>query len=248
MPDLSAIQWILAAAVGLFLGFSKTGVAGAGILVVPLMATIFPVKASVGILLPMLIVGDFMAVAYYRRHAVWRHLVGLLPWVLVGMPLGYLALKYSNNQQMKTALGFLVLGLVALQIVKGRCGHWMENKLPHTWWFVALAGLLSGFATTLANAAGPIMSVYLLAKGLPKKEFIGTGAWYYMIVNLLKFPLYVSLGIITTDSLAFNAWMAPAILLGAVLGILVLPRIPQKLFEWIVILMTAIASLRLILS
>jgi len=248
LPELDATQWAFAVVVGLVLGFTKTGVAGMGILVVPLMATIFPVKESVGILLPMLIVGDVVAVGYYRQHAVWRHLVRLLPWVVAGMPLGYLALRYADDEQMKFVLGVLVLGLIGLRVFRGRFGKWIDAHLPRAWWFVVLVGVLAGFATTLANAAGSIMSVYLLTQGLQKREFVGTGAVFYMIVNLIKLPAYATLGIITTPSLAFDAAMAPVILAGAVLGILLLPRIPQKLFEWLVIILAAVASIRMMVS
>jgi len=190
LPELDATQWAFAVVVGLVLGFTKTGVAGMGILVVPLMATIFPVKESVGILLPMLIVGDVVAVGYYRQHAVWRHLVRLLPWVVAGMPLGYLALRYADDEQMKFVLGVLVLGLIGLRVFRGRFGKWIDAHLPRAWWFVVLVGVLAGFATTLANAAGSIMSVYLLTQGLQKREFVGTGAVFYMIVNLIKLPAY----------------------------------------------------------
>jgi len=242
VPDLTLAQWGLAVVAGLFVGFAKTGVAGIGILAIPLMAMAFGAKASVGTLLPMLIVGDFIAVGYYRRHAVWRHLVHLLPWVLLGLALGFLALRPLKGPQMQLVLGSLILALIGLQIARKRCGDWMEHKLPHTWWFSALIGILAGFATMLANAAGPIMVLYFLTRNLPKKEFIGTGAWFYLVVNLIKAPLFHGQGMITADSLLLNAWMAPAIIAGAVLGILVLPRISQDLFTRAVLLLAILAS------
>jgi uncharacterized membrane protein YfcA len=248
VPELDAIQWTLAVVVGLFLGFTKTGVAGMNILVVPLMAMIFPARESVGALLPMLIVGDIVAVGYYHRHAVWRHVLPLLPWVMAGMPLGFLALKHLDNETMKVVLGVLVLSLIGLRVVRGRFGEWLDRTLPSAWWFIALVGLLAGFATGLANAAGSIMSVYLLTQGLPKKEFVGTGAVFYMIVNLVKLPVYTWLGIVTAGSLTLNGCLVPAILVGAVLGILLLPRIPQRLFNWLIIILAAAASIRMMLS
>lgn len=242
MPDLTAVQWCLAVAAGLLVGFAKTGIAGIGILAIPLMAMAFGAKASVGALLPMLIVGDFVAVGYYRRHAVWPCLIHLLPWVGVGLALGFLALGPLKGPEMQLVLGTLILALVGLQVARKRFGEWAEHRLPHTWWFSATIGVLAGFATMLANAAGPIMVLYFLTRNLPKKEFIGTGAWYYLIVNLIKAPLFCTRGMITADSLLLNAWMAPAILFGAVLGILALPRIPQELFTRAVLVLAFIAS------
>lgn len=248
MPDLAPAAWTLAVAAGLMIGFTKTGVAGMGILVVPIMASIFPVKQSVGVLLPMLIVGDVIAVSFYRRHTQWRLLLRLVPWVLAGMPLGYLALRYADNPEMKVALGTLLLVLIVLAAVQKRWGRWLEKKLPHAWWFAAPMGGLAGFATTLANAAGPITTVYLVVQGLKKREFLGTVAVFYGTVNLLKVAPFAHLGLITRESLLFNACMVPAIGAGAVAGILLLPKIPQRLFEWLILALAAAASVRMMVS
>jgi uncharacterized membrane protein YfcA len=248
LPDLDPTAWALAIAAGLMIGFTKTGVAGMGILVVPMMAAIFPVKQSVGVLLPMLIVGDVIAVSYYRRHTQWRVLLRLLPWVLAGMPLGLLALHYADNAQMKVALGTLLLALIVLAAVQKRWGRWLEAKLPHAWWFAAPMGGLAGFATTLANAAGPITTIYLLVQGLKKREFLGTVAVFYGTVNLLKAGPFTHMGLISGESLVFNACMVPAIGAGAVAGILLLPKIPQRLFEWLILALAAAASVRLMVA
>ena len=247
MVHLETWQWGLAAAAALIMGFSKTGMSGLGILAIPMMAVAFPARESTGIVLPMLICGDVLAVAYYRRDAVWGHLFKLIPWVIPGLLLGYMALGRINEPQMRIVLGGIVLAMIALQVVRARCGDWMENKLPHTWWFAAFMGLLAGFATMLANAAGPVMVVYLLAHGLPKKEFMGTGAWYFLIVNCLKVPLSANLGLVTPSTLTINACLIPVILVGGVLGILFITRIPQKTFEKAVLLIAALASVNLLI-
>ena len=246
--QLDATTWAVAVAAGLMLGFTKTGVAGMGILVVPIMAGLFPVKESVGILLPMLLVGDVIAVTYYRKHTQWRHLLRLLPWVLAGMPVGYLALRFADNEQMKVGLGGLLLVLIVLAVLQKRWGQWLEAKLPHAWWFAAPMGALAGFATTAANAAGPITTVYMWVQDLKKHEFMGTVAVFFGTVNLLKVVPYAHLGLISRESLVFDACLIPAIGLGAVAGIWLLPRIPQRLFEWLVLALAAAASVRLVLA
>jgi len=248
MIELEPWQWAVAGVAALLVGFSKTGIAGLGILIVPLMVEVFPAKESVGALLPMLIVGDVFAVVYYRRHAVWGHLVGLLPWVMGGIALGFVALRSMNSDQLKPALGSLVLVLIGLRLVRHRFGDWFENRLPRAWWFVAGVGVVAGFATMLGNAAGAIMSVYLLAQGLKKREFMGTGAWFYMIVNLVKVPLNVQLGLVSGGSLLFDACVVPAIVVGALVGVRVLPVVPQKVFDRVILVLAAAASVRLIVS
>jgi len=240
--DLNLLYGVAAAAL---VGFSKTGVPGLGILIVPLMAMLFVGKDSVGALLPMLILGDLFALAYYRRHARWEQLWRLLPWVVVGMIPGGLVLWKLDNKSFIPFLGGMVLVLVALELARRK---FRFDRVPQAWWFVAGAGFLCGFATTVGNVAGPIMGIYLLSMGLGKKEFMGTGAWYYFIVNSLKIPIFLAIGIINRPTLTFDLWAIPVIAVGALIGAKALPRIPQKVFDGAVIFLAAIAALRLVLA
>ena len=100
--ELTVSQMIQGAIAAFLTGFSKTGVVGLGVLIVPLMASVFPAKASTGALLPMLIFGDLFAVAWYRQHAQWRILARILPWVLPGLALGDIALKHMSARRSGT--------------------------------------------------------------------------------------------------------------------------------------------------
>jgi uncharacterized protein len=248
MPDLSGAQWIVGGLCAVLVGFSKTGIAGLGIVIIPIMAEVFPARESTAAMLLMLLVGDFFAVAYYRRHAVWKTLIALLPWVLPGIALGWLALGRLDDQQLKPVLGGLILALIAFQIFRTRAGEWMDKRLPHVWWFVAAIGLVAGFATMLGNAAGAIMTVFFLAKGMPKNAFMGTSAWFYLLVNLIKVPFSASLGLANPETLTFAALMIPGITAGAFIGVKVLPRLPQKVFNRIVLAIAILASLRLVIN
>ena len=90
--------------------------------------------------------------------------------------------------------------------------------MPHTWWFAALTGVMAGFTTMVANAAGPVMLLYLLAVGLPKLTFIGTGAWFFMLVNAFKVPFSLKLGLITTNSLIVDAILLVPMIPGSFCG------------------------------
>jgi|WetSurMetagenome_2_1015567.scaffolds.fasta_scaffold31180_4 uncharacterized protein len=248
MPDLSAAQWILGVVCALLIGFSKTGIVGLGIAIVPVMAAVFPPRESTGAMLLMLIVGDCFAVAYYRRHAVWKTLIALLPWVLPGIVLGWLALDRLNDVQLKPALGGLILALVVLQLAFTRTSKWMEERLPHAWWFVAVVGIVAGFATMLGNAAGAVIPIFLIVKGMKKDAFMGTSAWFFLLVNLIKVPFSANLDLANGQTLTFAALMIPAITAGAIIGVKVLPRVPQKVFNWIVMAIAVLASVRLVVS
>ena len=242
--ELNASQWALAALAAVLVGFSKCGVPGTGILVVPLMALVFPAKMSVGVLTPMLIVGDVFAVAFYRRHAQWNKLWSLFPSVAVGMVAAAWLLSRVDSQQMKPILGWLVLGLLVLDFIRQQLG-W--NQVPHHPLFIVVMGFLGGFGTTLGNVAGPIMTIYFLARGLDKNAFIGTFSWFFLIVNVCKIPIYLHLGMTTTGSLEFNLYMIPLITVGALVGRWLLPRIPEKTFAALVMLLAAAGALRLII-
>ena len=236
-----ALLWAGAGAV--LIGLAKNGVPGLGILVVPLLAHAFPARESVGILLPMLIVGDVTAIILYRRHAQWRKLLGLLPYVILGGIVAGFVLARLDNESLRPLLGALILGLLVLELIRMRA-NWI--RLPHHPLFVGGIGVSAGFATTIGNAAGPIMNLYFLSRALPKHQFVGTAAWFFFVVNASKVPLYVHLDMITGQTLLLNVAMVPLILLGALAGYKLLPVIPQKLFNGLVLAVTALAALGLL--
>lgn len=247
MGELSGYSWAAMCVAAAIIGLAKTGFPGAGILAIPLVAMVIPARASTGLILPMLLVGDVLAVAYYRRHAVWRHLAKLVPCAVAGILVGYALLGIVNDAVLKPAIGALILAMLALN-------RWRRPQadgyadMPRGLWFPVTLGLLAGITTMMANAAGPIMTIYLLAMRLPKEAFIGTGAWYFLLLNAFKVPFSWNLGLITPDSLRVNAQLAPLIIAGGVLGAWAVKLVPQAAFTRIVELLTAAAAAQLVLS
>jgi hypothetical protein len=243
--DLHGWQWAFLATAAFFVGLSKTGIAGLGILPVALFANALTARESTGALLPLLLAGDAFGVAFYRKHADWSHLWKLFPWVILGVVAGFLAL--DRVRSVDEMIGWILLFMVALHLWRQRQSDQVADLMPHTWWFAALTGVLAGFTTMVANAAGPVMLLYLLAVGLPKLTFIGTGAWFFMLVNAFKVPFSLKLGLITTNSLMVDAILLVPMLPGALLGPVILRHINQKAFEMMVLVLTVIAALRLVL-
>ena len=227
---LTAGGWTLTAVSSFIAGLSKTGIPGLGIIFVPLFAFVLPARVSTGALLPLLILGDAVAVIWYRRHAVWRHLLRLFPWALAGIVIGFFAMGRINDRELRPVIGVIVIVMLGVGLWRDLASRGKAD-VPSAWWFAALAGLLAGATTMLANAAGPVMMIYLLAMRLPKDEFLGTGAWFFAVLNWVKVPFSISLGLITPASLAFDAVLSGAVLAGAVLGILAARRLPQKAFN-----------------
>jgi uncharacterized membrane protein YfcA len=236
--QLSCWQWIWLGAAAFCSGLSKTGIAGLGIVPVVIFANLLPARESTGALLPLLICGDVFGVVRFRKHASWPHLLRLFTWVIVGVIAGYFALGRVNDAQVRRIIGVVLLLMVGLHWWRGRHPDDLAARLPHTLWFTGLIGILAGFTTMVANAAGPVMALYLLAIGLPKLVFIGTAAWFFMLVNAFKVPFSVKLGLITGDSLRMDALLLLPLLPGAWLGPRLLHHINQRVFERMVLLFT----------
>ncbi len=246
LPHLTAHQWWLAAIAALCIGLAKSGFAGVGTVTVLLMAEIMPARESTGAVLPLLICGDIFASAAFRRHAQWRHIWRMLPPALAGVVVGYFLMQRIKGDFFRPVIGWIVLVLVILQVArKWKPGAF--DHVPHTRWFAWLMGSSSGIATMMANAAGPIMTLYLLAINLPKIEFVGTSALFFLIVNVIKVPFSAHLGLINGSSLALNVILVPFVALGILIGRRMLAIVPQQLFEILVLIFAIAASIRLIL-
>jgi uncharacterized protein len=241
ISELQTHQWVLGIASGLVIGMAKTGLSGLTLFFIPLMAISFGGRASTGILLPMLCVGDFLAVALYRQHGEGKYILKLLPSTLCGMGVGVVVGRSLSDNAFRIMMGGIILFLLAMMIWQDAS---RKNKsFPSAWWFSVLTGLLAGFATMIGNAAGPVMSVYLLSMRLPKNTFIGTAAWFFLIINLLKIPLQVFFWKnISTASMTFDAIMIPIIAVGAFIGFRVTGKIPERAYRIFVITMTGLSA------
>jgi uncharacterized membrane protein YfcA len=239
MPELEGWQWLLGLISAVMFGVAKTGAPGAGIFAIPLMVlAVGDARHAAAWTAPILTTGDIFAVLYWRRHADARKLFSLIPWVLIGMGGGALALSLSERV-MRRMVGVTVLSMLALYIARRR------NLTGHVGGNPSLYGIGAGFATTVANAAGPVMNMYLLTRRLPKEQFVATGAWFFFVVNVAKMPIYVAYGLVSRTSLLFDLLMVPAVICGGLGGLWIVRRMPQRVFETLVIVLTAISSILL---
>lgn len=239
--ELTSGQWIILALSGLLIGMSKTGITGVGLMVVPLLANYFGGRPSVGLLLPILIFADIFAVGWYNRHAQWKHILRLIPWAFAGIIAATFIGKNISDQSFNRLLAVLVIGGIGILIWQDiRAG---KLKIPRSKWFAGGMGLLGGFSTMIGNAAGPVMALYLLSMRLPKNSYIGTGAWFFFIVNLSKVPLHVwSWKTITRASFLLDLMMIPAIAAGAFLGIWLVRLLPERYYRILVIATTLLSA------
>ena len=239
MLDLVPWAWVLLALAAAIVGVSKTALPGASTISVALFAAFLPARTSTGALLLLLIVGDVFALLAYRRHAHWPTLLRLAPAVVAGVLFGALFLAFADNALVKPVIGIILLGMVAITLWRRRTSRRdARTGLAMT----AGYGALGGFTTMVANAGGPVMSMYLLAMRTPVKVFLGTAAWFFAIVNIVKLPVLVGLGLITVPVLLVDAVLAPLVVIGALFGRWLIPHVQQALFDRIVMILTVVGA------
>ncbi|MHC4518429.1 MAG: sulfite exporter TauE/SafE family protein [Planctomycetota bacterium] len=246
MPELEPIGWFVIGLCAFLVGAAKTGIPGIGILPALLMAQVLPALQSTGMLLGILILGDLFGAGYHRRNAKWSHMIRLLPAAFAGIVAGYFAMKRITDDQLKPIIGVIVLVMLVLNYWRTR-SQGADLHVPRQWWFAAGLGFMAGLTSMMANAAGPIMIIYFVAMRLPKVEFVGTSAWFFFIVNWLKVAFSANLDLMTAESVKLNLMMVPAIAMGAVVGIVFLKRIPQKVFNTVVQVLAVAGAVKLLL-
>ncbi|MDD3886537.1 MAG: sulfite exporter TauE/SafE family protein [Victivallaceae bacterium] len=245
LSEVTLLQWSILIASALLVGINKTALPGIGVLPVVLLAQFFETRLSTGLQLIMLAATDLVAVCYYRRHADWRIVGRLMPFALCGLGLGVVTLLFISSEAMKPAIGLVVLGLMALNVVRKRMS---PENLPSGLVIAGICGVLLGFTTQIANAAGPVAAIYFLALRLPKDKYMGCNAWTFLLINWIKLPIFIGEGRITFEALKIDALMIPFLLLGAWAGVKLLPKMPQRIFELVIEVLIFISAVRLVVD
>ena len=243
--DLSAWQWVALTGSGLLNGMHKTGLNGVTMIAIPVMAATFGAKLSSGIILPMLIVGDVIAVFYYRQHAQFKVILQSLPWVLLGVGIGVLVGDAVSDQtfgRLISASIIIGLGFTAYQEFSRR-----DVVVPRSWLVAAFIGTITGFSSMVGNAA-LLMSLYFVALGFNKRQIIGTIAWLFLTVNLIKIPFHVFVwNTITWETMLLDALAFPAILVGAALGLFLIRLIPERPYRLFLMITVGLAAIQLMI-
>ncbi|MGP4089621.1 sulfite exporter TauE/SafE family protein [Streptomyces sp. KR55] len=236
----------------LLVGFSKTAVSGANTVSLAVFAAVLPARASTGVLLPVLIAGDVLAVLTYRRHAHWPTLWRLFPAVAAGVVVGTLFLVWADDEIVRTSIGAILLMMAGVTVWRRRTARAAEEEpgsvTSRAGRIKARSyGVLGGFTTMVANAGGPVMSMYLLSAGFRKLGFLGTSAFFFLIVNVSKVPFSAGLGLIDGRSLLLDSALVVFVVPGALIGRWAVNRINQRLFEQLVIAATVVGGVQLLL-
>ena len=239
------IQWVLAILCAMLVGVSKAGLNSVSIITVSIFAWLFGSKISTGVLLPMLICADILAVFYYKRHAKWHLLGRLAPWIVLGILVGVWVGKDLNEAVFKKMMAVIVF-IVVIGL------FWFEKRplkdVPHSMWFSSTMGMATGFTTMVGNQAGGFANVYFLSMRLSKNDFIGTNAWLFLFINLFKLPFHIfSWQTINAQSIVINLTLLPFLIIGFYVGIYIVKRIVDERYRQVILWLTAAATLFVIL-
>ena len=246
-PDMTAFQLVILAVSALLVGVNKSGIPGLGMLPVILLAVAFELNPgfATGVMLLMICAGDIFAVSYYRKNADWKIVLRLLPYTMFGLALGFVTLRFLHKpEHLRIMIGWIILLLATVHLI--RVAFFKHAPVPSHWAFSAIVGLAAGFTTQVANAAGPVMALYLLSMKLPKDRYVGTCAWFFMIMNWTKLPIFCFEGRVSSAVLYAVLPMLPLILIGAALGVLFVKRAPQRFFEIVIEIIVIVSAVKLL--
>lgn len=243
--ELSLSQYSIALFAAVCIGLSKTGFSGISLIAVLLLEDQFGAKTSVGLVLPLLILADLCVYPAFRRFGSWKPVWRLLAPALIGIGGGLYLLKRIDDELAASGIG-VVIGVMALLQLIAMFRADAMRQLARSKGFGFAAGVLGGVATMMANAAGPLIKMFLLSRGFEKMELLGVAARFFLLVNLIKLPLSGIIGIVTAESLKTDLTLAPGILFGVWAGRKAIERVPQRVFAWMVLFFALVAAFRLI--
>lgn len=238
------MQWVCISFAVFLLGFSKSGIKGIGIIIVVILAFVFGEKASTGILLPLLVCADILAVIYYNRHAQWSIIKKLIPWMIIGVLVGVWIGDEISEIVFKRLMAIIILVSVLIMFYSETR---KSTKVPTNKWFARTTGFLAGFTTMIGNLAGPISNIYFLAMRFPKNEFIGTAAWLFFIINLFKLPFHFLVWkTITVETLVLNSVLIPVVAVGFFIGVKIVKLISNRNYRKFILIVTAVGGVVLL--
>ncbi|MEZ4809773.1 MAG: sulfite exporter TauE/SafE family protein [Allomuricauda sp.] len=238
------MAWFLSATATFLMGTSKAGLKGMSIFNVTLMALAFGARQSTGLLIPLLLVGDVFAVAYYNRHAQWNYIVRFIPWMILGILAGVLVGKDLPEKEFKW--GMVIVIFISLGLL-----YWWDRRkstqVPSHWMFAGSMGVMAGICTMIGNLAGAFTNIFFLAMRLPKNEFVGTAAWLFFITNLFKLPFHIFVWkTISMETLLIDLRLLPAILAGLLFGVFIVKKINERNYKRFILIVTAIGAIAIL--
>lgn len=244
------VFWVVAVVSVLITGVSKGGFGGLALLAVPMMALVISPVQAAGIMLPILIVMDWVSVWSYRKHWNKRVLMTMLPGALAGIVAGGLLASHVDDQFVRISVGVIAIGFPLYVF----CKNVFFNAKEQTSFAAGntplgvIAGTTAGFTSFVAHAGGPPYQAYALSQGLEKQIYAGTSVMFFFIVNMVKVIPYALIGQFDATNLTTSLILIPIAPIGVLLGVWLIKRIDQALFFKIIYTLIFCIGLRLLYS
>ena len=238
--------WASAVIAVIITGISKGGFGGLALFAVPLMAlTISPIQAA-GIMLPILIVMDWISLWAYRKTWDKRLLLIMLPGAIIGIAAGGLLAGFVSERGVRIGVGLIAilfpLYAVGSSFFKASMGKGVIGNKP----LGVVSGVAAGFTSFIAHAGGPPFQAYVLAHNLDKRIYAGTAVMFFTVVNAVKVIPYAALGQFDTVNLKTSLMLIPLAPIGVLIGVWLLKRINQDVFYRIMYGLIFITGLKLL--
>ena len=228
----------------LIVGLSKAGLLGSlGMVGVPLLSLVMPARDAAGMMLPVLLAMDVIAVWTYRRDLNWHLLKLMLPGAAIGTLLGWLLWSVVSDAAVLLFVGIVTLLFVLDAILPLR--KKLEGLPPSRGWGGFWGGA-AGFTSFISHTGGPPFQIYVLPQRLSPMEYSGTSAWFFAIVNTAKLVPYFFLGQLSVGNLALSAALAPVGIVGVLIGVVLVRRISMVWFYRIAYWLVFLLALKLI--
>lgn len=238
--------FILASIAALFVGLAKAGLKGLGTVAVVFLALAYGARASTGIMLPLLILGDIFAVIYYKRYVKWKYLFKFTPAIVVGILIAVYFGKDMPEESFKLWMAGIILLSVVLLLFSERTS---KAALPNNWLFAGTLGILTGFTTMIGNMAGAFSNIFFLSTRLPKNELLGTVSWLFLFINLFKLPFHIfSWKTLAMDSFIQSMFLIPGVVIGFLVGLKLVALFNEKNFRLFLLAATALGALVIIIK
>src|SRR5262245_55896004 len=239
--------FLMTAVVVCLIGLSKGGVGGTlWLLATPLMALVLPADQVIGLLLPILMTADIFAVASHWQRWDKKLTLLLLPGAFLGMGLGTLLIANVSAVTLKRGIGVIVLLFVIFKLLE----KWLIDisQYHQRNWHGWLAGSAAGFSSTLAHTGGPPVAIYLLMQDISPRTFVATSAIFFMVLNWIKVPSYLYIGLFNFQLLKQVVWLLPLLPISVWVGKKMADKIDKVLFDRLIIILLVVSAVFLFIE
>lgn len=236
--------YLMAALVAFLIGLSKGGLGGTlGALATPLMALVMPSGRVIGLVLPILMFADVFAVTLHWGNWNRKLILLLLPGSLLGVTIGTFLITNAPTRTLRVLLGVIVLIFVAYKVFEKRIMAFFSYEGRD--WHGLVAGMVTGFSSSLAHIGGPPVSIYLLMEKVTPSVFIATSALFFFILNWIKVPYYIYARQFDAQLMWQIAWLMPLVPLGVWVGKWAANKLDRDTFEKVIVALLGLIGVML---